>query len=361
MSDFHFAVVVPAYEPDNVFPDFVKSLTQTLDVPVIIIDDGSDPKIYGQIFSSAAAYSGVVLLHHEKNYGKGRALKTAFKYCLENQIDGVVTADSDGQHLPFDIRQCLEALKSEPDSLILGVRDFRKENVPFKSRFGNRITCKVFHFLTGHYLSDTQTGLRGISARFMRHLLNIPGERFEFESIMLIEAARENIPYKEVKISTVYENGNSGTHFHPLKDSWMIYKAMFGSMIKQFLFFIISAILSFGVDVGLFSLCYYWIFFDLHVPKLFLSVIIARVCSSVLNYLLNRNLVFRYSAKECCDFNSFGKYCSLCLLIMLCSYGLTAFGTVNFPDGNIAVIKITADILLFIVSFMVQRFFIFKS
>ena len=199
-------IVIPAYEPDERFPAILEDLKQAGMGPVVVVDDGSGDE-YRDFFVKADELVkplGGVVLHHEVNKGKGRALKTAFSYILENMPDavGCITADSDGQHTVECITKCMKALEERPDNLILGVRDFSGEDVPFKSRFGNNLTIKICSFLCGVKVTDTQTGLRGIPRTFMKDLLDVEGERFEFETRMLI-ATKDKYPIYEVPILTI--------------------------------------------------------------------------------------------------------------------------------------------------------------
>ena len=278
---------------------------------------------------------------------------------MKNNFQGAVTADSDGQHLPEDISNCIDALVEHPDTLVLGVRDFSQKNIPFKSKFGNLLTCTVFRCLVGRSLSDTQTGLRGISANFMKDLITLPGDRFEYETKMLWFAKEHNITYKEVKIATVYENGNSGTHFRPVRDSWLIYKTLINDTFCQFLFFSGSGIVSFLIDLGFFSLLFYVCFSNLSVGRLIFSVVLARCISSFAKYMINRNIVFKYKKKKY-DTKTLSAYVILCIVIMFLSYCLTRFSIKLFPESNVAFLKIIGDFILFLVSFTVQKYFIFN-
>ena len=360
MDKSSIAIIIPSYEPTAKLPALMKSLRKILPNQIIIVDDGSDPEKYGSFFKEAASVENTTLLRLEENKGKGCALKTAFSYCLEHDIPGVVTADSDGQHLPEDISRCMDALIESPDALILGCRDFQQKNVPFKSKFGNTLTCSIFRMLTDRNLSDTQTGLRGISADFMRFLVGVPGERFEYETQMLWEAKVKNIPYKEVKITTVYENNNAETHFRPVQDSWMIYKILLGGSFLQFIFFTCSSLISFLVDIGLFSLFRYVIFKGNQGGNLFFSVALARCVSAFVNYLLNRNAVFKKSGGHI-DMKSLGKYIVLSIFIMLASFGITRGALLLFKDCNEVILKVSGDIILFCASFIIQKFFIFRA
>ena len=119
-----------------------------------------------------------------------------------------MTADSDGQHTPADILACMRRLWDNPESLILGCRDFDGPAVSARSSFGNKCTRQVFRYLLGLSVSDTQTGLRAIPAFFMEKLLEVKGERFEYETNMLIEAKNLNIRVLEVPVKTIYIEEN---------------------------------------------------------------------------------------------------------------------------------------------------------
>ena len=205
------------------------------------MDDGSSEK--NQHFFEEGAALGCAVLHHGVNKGKGRALKTAFEWFMENRKDSVgsVTIDGDAQHLPHDIAACVDLMfKQEKDSLVLGVRDFNLPQVPPKSRFGNKLTSSVFRLFCGLKVSDTQTGLRVFPRGIIPKMLEISGERFEYETNMLLECKQSDIPIVEQTIETVYIDQNETTHFHPIKDSLRVY----GIIIK----FFISSVLSFVID-----------------------------------------------------------------------------------------------------------------
>ena len=210
-------VVVPAYEPDEKLSGLLRKLREAGFINIVLVDDGSGEG-YVHLFEDGEKEYGCVVLRHAVNQGKGRALKTAFNYCLEAYPDtpGVITADSDGQHTPECILSCAAALAENPESLILGCRCFDGEDVPARSEFGNKCTRAVMKYLTGITVSDTQTGLRGIPAGFMAQLLKVPGERFEFETNMLLETKKRKVPIFEVPIKTVYIEENRTSHFNPI-------------------------------------------------------------------------------------------------------------------------------------------------
>ena len=130
-------IVIPSYEPDDRLIALLRDFDARDMGPVIIVNDGSSEE-YDQIFdeaSSIIARLGGKLISYRPNRGKGRALKTAFEYIKDNLPGalGCVTADSDGQHTPDCIASIKDALTAHPGNLILGVREFKKSEIPWKS------------------------------------------------------------------------------------------------------------------------------------------------------------------------------------------------------------------------------------
>ncbi len=124
--------------------------------------------------------------------------------------------------IPKISKTSLPCCKASPNALVLGSRAFSGE-VPLRSRIGNTATRGIVHMLLGRRISDTQTGLRGIPASLLPHLLRIEARGYEFELEMLIAAHRLAIPLIEEPIRTIYEAGNPSSHFNPVVDSMKIY------------------------------------------------------------------------------------------------------------------------------------------
>ncbi|MCQ2516095.1 MAG: bifunctional glycosyltransferase family 2/GtrA family protein [Saccharofermentans sp.] len=350
-------IVIPSYEPDERFPAILKDIKESGLGPVIVVDDGSGSD-YRKYFDEAYELikdNGGIVLTHEVNKGKGRGLKTAFTYILENLPDaiGCITADSDGQHSVKCIKSCMDALEKQPEALILGVRDFSGEEVPFKSRFGNNMTIKVCDFLCGVKVSDTQTGLRGISRDFMKYLLDVQGERFEFETRMLIET-RDRCPIVEVPIETIYDSKeNHQTHFNPIKDSIRIYK-IFGIYFVKYL---ISSVSSFVIDILLFALFCKLLGNNAETPfYATTATVMARVISAIYNYLMNYKFVFTSKRSHK---SSAPRYIILAIIQMLLSAGIVTGLLFVFAGVPEVAIKIPVDLVLFLLSYYVQRRFVY--
>lgn len=335
-------ILIPSYEPDVRLLNLVLQLQTFKLGPIVIVDDGSGSEYRG-IFQTAEAY-GCTVLTHEVNQGKGRSLKTGFQHIKEHAPQGgVVCADSDGQHLPHDIHRIFETLLTQTNpGIVLGSRRFTGK-VPIRSRFGNAVTRSVFSLSTGSKVYDTQTGLRGFPYAMLDWLCQIPGERFEYEMNMLLTAHKEGYEITEEFIDTVYLDHNQSSHFRPLADSFRIYLPI--------LMFSMSSLLSALIDFGLLFFIQYF------THNLFLSVVAARLCSSMFNYTVNRKYVFS-SGQNSKVQKSLPKYFSLVLLVLLLNYGLLYFYNEKLIIPLLAA-KILTEISIFLFSYWAQRRFVY--
>lgn len=355
------SVIVPSLNPDEKLVSVVKSLKEKGFNDIILVDDGSDDN-HKVAFVEASKYEGVSVLVHEVNKGKGRALKTAFEYFLENRPDyeGVVTVDGDNQHKAEDVLKCCEAMISS-ESLILGVRDFSRDDIPARSKFGNNLTSGIFKTFCRLNISDTQTGLRAIPTKFIRDMLEIKGERYEYETNMLLALKSRSIPFKEVGIQTVYIDDNESSHFNPIKDSIKIYKVIFAYFFSTTAFkYTMCSISSWLIDNLLFNLVSFILLALLTRDiRILIATIVARIVSSFYNYLMNAKLVFKSKTNMRV---TLVKYYILWLGIMLCSFALVDLFTMLFALNLqlTGLCKIIVDLCLFFASYTIQKKWVFK-
>ncbi len=348
-------VLIPSLNPSQRLPQLVDGLEEQGFTHIVVVNDGSKPECR-PIFDRLRARASCTVLTHPVNCGKGAGLKTGLRYFQEKReelgLAGVVTADSDGQHLPGDIARVAQALLDRPTHLILGTRDFDEENVPFKSRNGNKITTQVFRLLHGRTIHDTQTGLRGIPAGWMDQCIACKGDRFEYEINMLIDAARQGVPMEELPIQTVYFDANKASSFHAVRDSFRIYAAMLGSFLR----FSCSSLLCALLDQGLFALLRALAFSGLSASAgIWAATAVARVGSSLCNYALNRAVVFQ-SASD--PRRSLIRYYLLAAAQLACSAALVA-GLHAVTRVAPSALKLLVDTVLFLVSYRIQRHWVF--
>ncbi len=339
------AVIIPAYRPNQNLFKLVQNLQKHFKGTIIVVDDGNqDQTIFKQL-------SGVVLLHHDKNKGKGAALKTAFRYVLKelDSVYGVVTADADGQHPAEDILKMIHLIEQDSDSFYIGTRTF-SQKTPLRNRLGNLITRKVFSWVTKQTIMDTQNGLRAIPKWLLEKLIKIPQQRYDYEMAMLKLIADQGVRIIQVPVKTIYEQEGAISSFNPWKDSVLIYRIL----LKSFVRFIIVGILSFAIDYALYLLFYTWFIGGW---RIIAAVLSARVISGMFNYVMNRFYSFESDVRFV---KSSLQYLILFLLIMSLSAfftdALTSFGFISYQYA-----KIVVDSLLFLLSYTIQKKYIFKK
>lgn len=359
------AILIPSLEPDERLPAYISDLSKNGFGAIIVVDDGSGES-FQHIFHEVEEIERAVVLHHDVNHGKGVALKTGYRYILDHlpDVKGVITADADGQHTVADCIRLAGKLEDGEHAVYLGSRDFNLPDIPPKSRTGNKITSAIFKLLYGVWLPDTQTGLRAFHRDDLEFMLNVSGERYEYEMKVLIACAVSKIRLIPVTIETIYENGkNEGTHFHPIRDSYRIYKVILGSFFR----FMGASLICFLVDQILFNVFKSWLFpalgvkVDLPLPlgarldNTSLANYLARIFSAILNFRLNKQLVFKVKGTKGTGI----RYAVTAVgIVILSTLGIKALGLMGMPSW---LSKLLVDTLLYFLSYRVQRQWVFKE
>ena len=357
MTATNYIALIPAYEPDNRLLEVISDLDRS-GFEVIVVDDGSGDG-YSDLFWQAEQTATV--LTHDRNRGKGAALRTGLEYISKYKLSGlstvVVTVDADGQHLAADAMKIARTAARKPGTLVLGGRAFSGE-VPLRSSFGNTVTRHIFRFVTGTSVFDTQTGLRAFGAEMIPELLSISGDRYEYEINVLMECARHGTPIIEEEIETIYHDNNQKSHFNAVKDSFRVY--------REILRFSASSFASFIVDYGMYALLLAvmgWLANSSSATAvgialaygLVISNVGARLVSSVFNYIVNRRLVFRSKA-------SVGKSAMqyfLLAALVLAGNTVVLQILVDTLGINSLIAKVLTEIMFFFISWTVQRYVIF--
>ena len=362
MNDLNnITIILPSLDPDEKLPGVIEGLLEVGFRDILLINDGSKPENLHYFTEAAAAHPEVTLLHHAVNRGKGAALKTAINYFLVHRPEGmgVVTVDGDGQHHKLDILACAKAMK-ESGELILGCRDFDHPDVPFRSRFGNKTTCGIFKLFVGMTVSDTQTGLRAIPRKDLPTMLAIEGDRFEYETNMLLKLKQKSMPFQEVKIRTVYIEENKTSHFRVIRDSWRIYKLILAHFFRYTLVSISSAVIDEGCYIAFTGLL------GGTLTGLALTAsatAAARLISSLFNFFMNKKVVFQSGVRTGI---ALLRYYALALPMLaaqaLLTHGVYALlGISEDATGARALIYAVVMTVLYFVSYMIQQRWVFAK
>lgn len=336
-------LLIPAYNPEKKIIDVVKGLPEGVFHRVVIVNDGSNPQ-YSDIFDQLSKIKDVSILEHDKNQGKGAALKTGFSHVLTHVTDciGIVTADADGQHLKKDILAIADCLKPGQRLLTIGSRTFDAK-VPLRSHFGNKLTRMVMRLIFKIDLKDTQSGLRAIPPALLPELLKIPFNGYEFEIEMLLSAKKNGYAFRQIQIDTIYENNNMASSFNPVVDSAKIYFVLFR--------YILGSLVTAAVD--------YIVFFASFavVPQIFLCTYAARLVALFVNFFILKKFVF-HSKEKIVVIGL--KY----LLIVGISGFISSVTTEYFHhvlNLNIVLSKVLAELLFYVAIFIAQKEFVFKK
>lgn len=230
-------ILIPAYNPNSELIKLVNDLYQLskeaechTKLNILIVNDGSNNHESKMIFEQLEVLDNMRVIHLDKNMGKGSALKEGMRFIKKAPVKYFVTADADGQHEPIDMLRVLNKSILD-DDFVIGTRNITQRKTPIKSLVGNKLTSVVFQLITRKKLQDTQSGLRAFPVRMIDELLNIDGDRYEYELSVLLHfyKGKENT----IDIKKIYIDNNKLTSFRPVVDSFLVYRAVLKYVVKK--------------------------------------------------------------------------------------------------------------------------------
>ena len=201
--------VIPCFNESATIAALAGAVRERL--PVVVVDDGSTDDT-----SVRAASAGAVVIRHERNLGKGAALRTGLSHALGKGFAWAVTMDGDGQHAPDDLPVLLRCAEESGAKLVVGDRMRQAEAMSWLRRNVNRWMSRKLSQRAGVALPDTQSGFRVI------HLpawaaLKLRAQRFEIESEMLLAFVAADCPVAFVPVRVVEAGRRS--HIRPVTDT----------------------------------------------------------------------------------------------------------------------------------------------
>ena len=229
------SIIIPVLNPTSRLVTLTNELIKNKFNDIVVVDDGSTND-YKSIYKKLN--KNIRVKYHSVNLGKGAAIKTGIQNI---KTDAYITVDADLQHSVNDIIKIREELKN--NDVVIGQRNFSLDNVPFKSKFGNKFSSIMYTLKTRKKCIDTQSGLRGINIKYKKEMLNIKGNRYDYEMNQLFYFAKNNIDVKYIDMETIYEKGNPTSHFNALKDSYLVHKEFFIILILIIITLIIVIIM----------------------------------------------------------------------------------------------------------------------
>ncbi|MDO9391498.1 MAG: glycosyltransferase family 2 protein [bacterium] len=205
------AIIIPAYNAASTLNLLLVRLMEFAPKhDIIVIDDGSTDNT-----AEAAKLSGVELIIHQHNRGKGAALRSGFELALNKGCDAVITIDADGQHDPKYIQALADTMGTGPWDIVVGSRRNEFGRMSFARYLSNSITTTVVSILAGTRISDSQSGYRIIRTSVLKSV-KLKTSRYQMESELLIKAARQEFKIGSVDITNI---PGSTSHISHLKDT----------------------------------------------------------------------------------------------------------------------------------------------
>lgn len=345
--------VIPAYEPTGTFVDYAAKLLKVTDA-LIVINDGSGRE-YDAVFERIGKLERTTVLSYSKNMGKGYALKKAFSYCLGNYMpeDIIITADCDGQYAVADVIAVCKAVMEHPEACVLGVRDFTHPDVPARRKKENKRTLRILRLLFSLELTDSQTGLRAFTVKNAKKFTEISGNRFEYETGMLIHAKRNHVPLREVPMQIIYSEKQENHMAHRktfgdcFRTAFIMLRYLSGSMI--------SGLLAAIADLGIFSLLTYVVFPVIAPVYTLIATVCSKITSSLINFFFNCKYVFHGKAKQ-----SVGRFYLVWFLHLALSYAnICLFGHVL--GGHLTLMKLIGDCVLALLTYKLQCNWVYEE
>jgi glycosyltransferase involved in cell wall biosynthesis len=209
------AILIPAYNASRSLRGVIEGIKES-GLAIVVVDDGSTDAT-----AEIARDTGVQVLRHRTNKGKGAALRTGFRFLLQKGYRAILTIDADGQHDPAFIPHFVRAYQEGAGDIIIGSRAGEFDAMSWLRRFWNRLGVKAVSKLIGTPLTDTQSGYRLMRAEVLQGLpLRAAGYEGELE--LLMKACKRGHSVREIPIATRYADGRPSSHFRPVKDTWLV-------------------------------------------------------------------------------------------------------------------------------------------
>jgi len=200
---------IPVYNEESVITDVIKKTLKYVD-KVVVCDDGSTDNT-----SKRAKEAGADVIIHEKNLGKGAAMKSLFKYAKKTGADVIITIDGDGQFMPEEIPKLLHPIIENKYDIVIGYRFDNDAEMPSYRKMGNKFLDKMANMASDLPFRDTQSGFRAYSKKAIE-LIDFKTEGFGVDAEILVDASQKGLKITEEKVTVLYNTGNKTSTKNPV-------------------------------------------------------------------------------------------------------------------------------------------------
>jgi glycosyltransferase involved in cell wall biosynthesis len=217
-------VIIPTYNEAKEIGNVIRRLRQQ-NLDVVVIDDGSKDNT-----CLIAKENGASVIRNEINEGKGASLIKGFNYAIENNFDAVITMDGDGQHIPEEVSNFINAAGHSLAGLLIGDRMALSKGMPVLRWLTNKVMSWLISKAAGQPIPDTQCGFRLIKTEALKKI-QLKTKKYETESEIIFKISRAGYQIKSIPIKTVYQNGRS--HINPFIDTLRFFKFLIKGILGQ--------------------------------------------------------------------------------------------------------------------------------
>lgn len=355
---FGVAAVIPSYQPDGRLAQTVEMLEKAGTEYIVVVNDGSESE-YSPIYDTVAGRAGCKVISHPENLGKGAAIKTGMRDCLENRagLRAVVTVDGDGHHRIEDVVTCAE-LAVNSKTVALGMRKKNDGTLSRIGSYGNKITSLLIDVTCDFdmRITDPLTGLRCVPTEYLPTILETTGERYDFETNMILDFSRKDIPFSTFSSVGVYYDDGRRSHFKIIKDTFRILVEIAKYFGKQFKY-VMSSLCCYSGEYILYRIILGYIDF---VPVAYANVL-SRACACTANFIINKKIVFNAKGHS---FRHAMKYVILMVAVVAVSTILIDLPNrllTSSSNFTAKYIKIPVDLCMFFVSYYAQKKWVFAE
>ena len=255
-------VCIPAFNEGKVIDNVIKDCLKFSD-KVVVCDDGSIDNTY-----EVADAAGAEVIRHEKNIGKGEALRSLFKFACHSNYDTIVTIDGDGQFLPEEIPKLVKNIEENKSDVVVGYRFNNTKDMPEYRKFGNKMLDRMTNMVEELSVRDTQSGFRAYSKKVIENI-DFKMKGFGSDAEILIDATKKGFRISEEKITVIYDTGAKTSTKNPISHTGEVISSLLEitairsplkfigipGIILMFvgIYFIINVAITFN-DIGYFSI-----------------------------------------------------------------------------------------------------------
>lgn len=219
-APFRPAVLIPSYQCAATVAAVVADARRYLE-PVLVVDDGSDDGT-----GDRARLAGADVVRHPRNRGKGAALVTGMRHLAAQGFTHGISMDGDGQHLGSEIPKLLALARTQPGAIVIGVRTIGHQAVAATNLLGNRVANLAVRIAAGVSVGDTQSGFR-VYPLASALALPVDGERFEYETTVIIRALRAGVPVCSTPVGVYYPPiAERSSHYRKVADTLRIIRSV---------------------------------------------------------------------------------------------------------------------------------------